>query len=31
MIKVENLTKYFETEEIQTIALNKVTLEVADG
>ena len=31
MIKVENLTKYFETEEIQTIALNKVSLEVADG
>ena len=31
MIKVENLTKYIETEEIQTIALNKVSLEVADG
>ena len=31
MIKVENLTKYFETEEIQTIALNKVSWEVADG
>lgn len=31
MIKVENLTKYFETEEIQTIALNKVSLEVVDG
>lgn len=31
MIKVENLIKYFETEEIQTIALNKVSLEVADG
>ena len=31
MIKVENRTKYFETEEIQTIALNKVSLEVADG
>ena len=31
MIKVENLTKYFETEEIQTIALNKVSFEVADG
>ena len=31
MIKVENLTKYFETEEIQTIALYKVSLEVADG
>ena len=31
MIKVENLTKYFETEEIQPIALNKVSLEVADG
>ena len=31
MIKVENLTKYFETEEIQTIALNKVSLEVAVG
>ena len=31
MIKVENLTKYFETEEIQTIALNTVSLEVADG
>ena len=31
MIKVDNLTKYFETEEIQTIALNKVSLEVADG
>lgn len=31
MIKVENLTKSFETEEIQTIALNKVSLEVADG
>ena len=31
MIKVENLSKYFETEEIQSIALNKVSLEVADG
>ena len=24
MIKVENLTKYFETEEVQTIALQKI-------
>ena len=31
MIKVENLTKYFETEEVQTIALNKVSMEVKDG
>ena len=31
MIKVENLTKYFETEDVQTIALNKVSMEVKDG
>ncbi len=31
MIKVENLTKTFETEDVQTMALSNVSLEVADG
>lgn len=31
MIKIENLSKFFRTEEIETIALNKVSLEVKDG
>lgn len=31
MIKIENLSKFFRTEEVQTIALNKVSLEVKDG
>ena len=30
MIKVENLSKSFRTEEVETIALNKVSFEVAD-
>ncbi len=30
MIKIENLSKCFTTDEVQTIALNKVSLEVAD-
>src|SRR5574344_2228331 len=31
MIKLENLSKSFKTEQIETIALNKVSLEVEDG
>lgn len=31
MIKLENITKVFRTEEIETTALNGVSLEVADG
>lgn len=31
MIKIEGLSKYFRTEEVETIALNKVNLEVNDG
>ena len=31
MIKIENLSKYFRTEEVETIALNNVSLEVKDG
>ncbi|MDR0748068.1 MAG: ABC transporter ATP-binding protein [Tannerellaceae bacterium] len=31
MIKIENLSKSFRTEEVETIALDKVSLEVKDG
>ena len=31
MIKIENLSKYFQTEEVQTIALNRVSMEVKSG
>ena len=31
MIKIENLSKVFRTEEVETIALNQVSLEVKDG
>ncbi len=31
MIKIENLTKTFRTEEVETVALNGVSLEVNDG
>ena len=31
MIKVENLSKPFRTEEVETIALDNVSFEVADG
>lgn len=31
MIKIENITKSFRTEEVETIALNGVSLEVKDG
>jgi putative ABC transport system ATP-binding protein len=31
MIKITNLEKYYETEEVQTIALNKISFEVKDG
>ena len=31
MIRIENLTKIFRTEEVETIALNGVNLEVKDG
>lgn len=31
MIKVEKLSKFFRTEEVETIALNQVSLEVKDG
>ncbi|MGL5635242.1 MAG: ABC transporter ATP-binding protein, partial [Bacteroidales bacterium] len=31
MIKIENLSKSFRTEEIETIALNRVSLEVKEG
>ena len=31
MIKIEGLSKFFRTEEVETIALNKVSMEVKDG
>lgn len=31
MIKIEGLSKFFRTEEVETIALNRVSLEVQDG
>ena len=31
MIKIEKLSKIFRTEEVETIALNQVSLEVKDG
>jgi putative ABC transport system ATP-binding protein len=31
MIRIENLSKFFRTEEVETIALNKVSIEVKDG
>ena len=31
MIKIEELSKFFRTEEVQTIALNKISLEIKDG
>ena len=31
MIKVENLSKSFRTEEVETVALDKVSFEVKDG
>jgi putative ABC transport system ATP-binding protein len=31
MIKIEGLSKFFQTEEVQTIALNKISMEVKDG
>ena len=31
MIKVENLCKYFRTEDVETIALNNVSFTVEDG
>jgi putative ABC transport system ATP-binding protein len=31
MIKIEELSKYFRTEEVETIALNKVSMEVKEG
>ena len=31
MIKIEGVSKFFRTEEVETIALNKVSLEVKDG
>ena len=31
MIKIEGLSKFFRTEEVETIALNNVSLEVKDG
>jgi putative ABC transport system ATP-binding protein len=31
MIKIEGLSKFFRTEEVETIALNEVTMEVNDG
>ncbi len=31
MIRTENLTKTFRTEEIETMALNKVNLQIAKG
>lgn len=31
MIKLENITKVFRTENVETIALNGVSLEVKDG
>ena len=31
MIKIENLSKVFRTEEVETTALNKVSLHVKEG
>ncbi len=31
MIKIEGLSKFFQTEEVQTVALNKISMEVKDG
>jgi len=31
MIKITNLEKFYRTEEVETIALNKLTMEVATG
>jgi ABC-type antimicrobial peptide transport system, ATPase component len=31
MIKIKELSKFFQTEEVQTIALNKISLEIKDG
>ena len=31
MIKIEGLSKFFRTEEVETIALNGVSMEVKDG
>ena len=31
MIRIENLTKVFRTEEVETTALNGVNIEVKDG
>ena len=31
MIKIEGLSKFFRTEEVEPIALNNVSLEVKDG
>ena len=31
MIRVENLSKSFRTEEVETVALDKVSFEVKDG
>jgi putative ABC transport system ATP-binding protein len=31
MIKIENLSKFFRTEEVETIALNNVSMEVSEG
>jgi len=31
MIKIENLSKYFRTEEVQTVALNNISLEIKGG
>jgi putative ABC transport system ATP-binding protein len=31
MIKIENLSKHFRTEEVQTIALNKISMDVKEG
>ena len=31
MIKVQDLSKFFRTEEVETIALDKVSFEVKDG
>lgn len=31
MIKIEGLSTFFRSEEVETIALNKVSLEVKDG
>ena len=31
MIKIEGLSKHFRTEEVETIALNSISMEVKDG